>query len=199
MSVVTQLYFKLLKKTTTCPFSGWGIIRLRLEYRRKLIYYNVDIKHGEWDLVLQCLGRSVAIYTRCGLCDVYDFICRVVCKFTCRYENLKRKLYHCNANIFFNRLFKELALNHTMGMMPPKNKVNIHEALCKFITRCILPTMKNVSDKTCRDSQNTHFMFSNFFQKPCHLWDNVENCGTGRWATYWQCNVAQKRCDLHAN
>jgi hypothetical protein len=28
------------------PFSGWAIIRLRLEYRRKLIYYNVDIKNG---------------------------------------------------------------------------------------------------------------------------------------------------------
>jgi hypothetical protein len=28
------------------PFSGWAIIMLRLEYRRKLIYYNVDIKNG---------------------------------------------------------------------------------------------------------------------------------------------------------
>jgi hypothetical protein len=30
----------------------------------KLIYYNVDIKNGERDLVLQCLARGVAIYTR---------------------------------------------------------------------------------------------------------------------------------------
>jgi hypothetical protein len=29
---------------------------------------------GERDLVLQCLGRSVAIYTGCGFCDVCDFI-----------------------------------------------------------------------------------------------------------------------------
>jgi hypothetical protein len=28
------------------PISGWAIIRLRLEYRIKLIYYNVDIKNG---------------------------------------------------------------------------------------------------------------------------------------------------------
>jgi hypothetical protein len=28
------------------PFSVWAIIKLRLEYRRKLIYYNVDIKDG---------------------------------------------------------------------------------------------------------------------------------------------------------
>jgi hypothetical protein len=34
----------------------------------------VDIKHRERDLVLQCLGRSVAIYMGCGFCDVCDFI-----------------------------------------------------------------------------------------------------------------------------
>jgi hypothetical protein len=28
------------------PFSGCAIIRLRLEYRRKLLYYNVDTKNG---------------------------------------------------------------------------------------------------------------------------------------------------------
>jgi hypothetical protein len=73
MSVVTQLYFQIVEENNYMfrPFSGWAIISLRLEYRRKLMYYNVDIKHAERDLVLQCLGRIVAIYTRCGLCDVY--------------------------------------------------------------------------------------------------------------------------------
>jgi hypothetical protein len=28
------------------PFSAWAIIRLRIEYWRKLIYYSVDIKNG---------------------------------------------------------------------------------------------------------------------------------------------------------
>jgi hypothetical protein len=56
------------------PFSGWAIISLRQEYQIKLLHYNVDIKHGERDLVLQCLGRSVAIYMQCGFCDVCDFI-----------------------------------------------------------------------------------------------------------------------------
>jgi hypothetical protein len=46
------------------PFSGWAIIRLRLEYLRK--HYNVDYtsRMGERDLVLQWLGRCVAIYVR---------------------------------------------------------------------------------------------------------------------------------------
>jgi hypothetical protein len=49
MSVVTQLYFQIVGKKTNYmfrPFSVWAIIRLRLEYGRKLIYYNVDIKNG---------------------------------------------------------------------------------------------------------------------------------------------------------
>jgi hypothetical protein len=48
MSVVTQLYFQIVEENNYMfrPFSGWVIIRLRLEYWRKLIYYNVDIKNG---------------------------------------------------------------------------------------------------------------------------------------------------------
>jgi hypothetical protein len=48
MSVVTQLYFQIVEEINYMfrPFSGWAIIRLRLKYRRKLIYYNVDIKNG---------------------------------------------------------------------------------------------------------------------------------------------------------
>jgi hypothetical protein len=69
-------------------FSGWAIIMLRLEDRRKLIYYNVDIKHGERNLVLQCLGRSVAIYTGCEFCDVCDFIVSSLSSSTCGLESI---------------------------------------------------------------------------------------------------------------
>jgi hypothetical protein len=45
--------------------------------------------------------------------------------------------------------------------------------------------MRTVSDKSCRENQNTHFMFHNFFflLKPCRLWDNVEKYGTARRGT----------------
>jgi hypothetical protein len=48
MSVVTQLYFQIVEEKNYMfrSFSGWAIIRLKLEYRRKLIHYNVDIKNG---------------------------------------------------------------------------------------------------------------------------------------------------------
>jgi len=41
----------------------------------------------------------------------------------------------------------------------------------------------NVSGKSCRENQFTHFMFNNFFppKKFCHLWDNVEKyCRAGQ-------------------
>jgi hypothetical protein len=48
MYIVTQLYFQIVEEINYIfrPFYGWAIIRLRLEYWRKLVYYNVDIKNG---------------------------------------------------------------------------------------------------------------------------------------------------------
>jgi hypothetical protein len=48
MSVVTEQYFEIVEEINYMfrPFSGWATIRLRLEYRRQLIYCNVDIKNG---------------------------------------------------------------------------------------------------------------------------------------------------------
>jgi hypothetical protein len=39
MAVVTNLYFQIVEEINYMfrPFSGWAMIRLRLEYRRKLI------------------------------------------------------------------------------------------------------------------------------------------------------------------
>jgi hypothetical protein len=60
----------------------------------------------------------------------------------------------------------------------------LHEDRYTFfiISRSILLRMRNVSDKSCRENQNTRFLFSNlFFLKSCHLWDNVEKyCRAGQ-------------------
>jgi hypothetical protein len=43
---------------------------------------------------------------------------------------------------------------------------------------------KKLFRQSCRESQNTHFMFNNFFfWKSRHLWDNVEKYGRDRQAT----------------
>jgi hypothetical protein len=48
----------------------------------------------------------------------------------------------------------------------------------------VLLRIRNVSDKSCRKNQNTHFMFCNSFSKIVPLRDNVEKYGTGRQVTY---------------
>ena len=53
-----------------------------------------------------------------------------------------------------------------------------------IIYRVVLLRMRNVSDKSCTDNQNTYFMFSNFFnENPAVFWDNAGKCGTARQAT----------------
>jgi hypothetical protein len=47
-----------------------------------------------------------------------------------------------------------------------------------IIFRSVLLRKRNVSDKGCREGQNTHFVFNNFFSEiSCRLWDNVEKFG----------------------
>ena len=63
---------------------------------------------------------------------------------------------------------------------------NLHDDLCTFmiISYWNLLRIKNVSDKSCTENQNTHFMFSNFCsQQMCFLWDNVKQYNRGRQAT----------------
>ena len=47
------------------------------------------------------------------------------------------------------------------------NSGTLHEYRYTFliISRSFLPRMRNVSDKSCRENQNTNFVFSNSFSK----------------------------------
>jgi len=43
--------------------------------------------------------------------------------------------------------------------------------------------MRNISDKSCRESQNTYFGFNNLFKKSCHLWRDANTYCWARQAT----------------
>jgi hypothetical protein len=54
MSVVAQLYFQIVEENHMFrPFSGWAIIRLRLEYRGKT--HILQCGHPEW-------GNEISFY-----------------------------------------------------------------------------------------------------------------------------------------
>jgi len=53
-----------------------------------------------------------------------------------------------------------------------------------ILSHSVFLRMRNVSDKVCRENQNTHFVFSKFlFRKSCRLWDNEEKYCTAGQAT----------------
>jgi len=58
----------------------------------------------------------------------------------------------------------------------------------------MLPRMRNVSDKSCRENQNTYFVFSNFFPEKGAvyeiIWKNIIEPDRPQ-MTIW-------RCALHA-
>jgi hypothetical protein len=62
----------------------------------------------------------------------------------------------------------------------------LHEDLCAFmiISRWILLRMRNVSDKSCEKIKASILCSITFFQKACHLWDNVEKYGRAGQASY---------------
>jgi hypothetical protein len=76
-------------------------------------------------------------------------------------------------------------------------KGTLHEDVCTFmiISHSVLLTrrMGNVSDKCCRETRKTHFMFNNFFRKSCHLWDNIKFCRGGHGTDD---NMAHAHCML---
>ena len=62
----------------------------------------------------------------------------------------------------------------------------LHDRVFMFmaISPWILLRRRNASDKSCRESQNTHFMSNNFFfRKTSRLWHDDEKCGGTRETT----------------
>jgi len=50
-----------------------------------------------------------------------------------------------------------------------------------LVSRSVLLRMRNIFDESCREYQNTHFMFNNLFQKIAPFLDKVEKyCRAGQ-------------------
>ena len=60
----------------------------------------------------------------------------------------------------------------------------LRDDVCTFtvISRWILLSTRNISNKSCTENQNAYFIFNNVFPKPCRLLDNVEKYGRARQA-----------------
>jgi hypothetical protein len=79
----------------------------------------------------------------------------------------------------FRGLFETLSWKLTFYWNLKRLTFNLHEDQYTFLflALSVLLRTRNISDKSCRENQNTHFIFNNFFKKSCRLWDNVEKYG----------------------
>ena len=77
------------------------------------------------------------------------------------------------------------------------------------ISRWIIFIMRNISDKSCRENQNTDFMSNNIFRKSWRLWENVEKYDgaieatndNATWRTRvacWISKATRRRAHAHA-
>jgi hypothetical protein len=65
--------------------------------------------------------------------------------------------------VFFENLYRNLMFHYNLTRIA----ATWHESQYTFliVSRSLVFRMTNVSDKCCRKSQNTHFLFNNFFSK----------------------------------
>jgi hypothetical protein len=96
------------------------------------------------------------------------------------------------------RIFRISVEEIQVSLKSDNNNGTLHEDLCTFmvITRWILSRMRNVSDKSCRENQNTHFMFNSFFPKIVPFMRQCGKIWYSRTGHRWQYNTAHALCML---
>jgi hypothetical protein len=61
------------------------------------------------------------------------------------------------------------------------------------ISRWILLRIRNAANKSCRENQNTHFIFDNFSPENCAIYDNVEKYSAANRSHKWRHNTVHSR------
>jgi hypothetical protein len=75
-----------------------------------------------------------------------------------------------NTHFVFSNISPKLCFI-TLGNLLRGISFTVTSISCTFliISRSVLLRMRNVSDKSCRENQNTHFVFSNISPKLCFI------------------------------
>ena len=85
--------------------------------------------------------------------------------------------YACNNSAPTGRIFMKFGIRVFFETLSRKfnfhwnltKKDTLHAQQCILLNtpRSVLLRIKNISEKNCRENQNTHFRFNKFFRKPC--------------------------------
>ena len=95
--------------------------------------------------------------------------------------------------IWYVRIFRKYVKKIQVILKSDKNKGYFTWGkiyIFLILSRSFLLRLRNISDKSCRENQNTHFVLSNVFLKSCRVWNNVEKyCRVGQ-VTIWRMRIA---------
>ena len=83
----------------------------------------------------------------------------------CRHGTTRLPLDEFWRNLTVEVFFQNLSIKLKFFWNLSRVSSTIHEDLCAFVTisRRILLRIRNALEKSCKENQSTHFMFSNFF------------------------------------
>jgi len=85
--------------------------------------------------------------------------------------SISRIFMKSDISVFFENLSRKF--NFHWNRTTIKGTLHEDQHIFLIISRLILPIMRNISDKCCRENQNKSFTFNNVFRKLCRLRDNV--------------------------
>ena len=130
----------------------------------------------------------------------------------CPFVRMKQLGSHCTNfdEIWYSSFFSRQSVKKVQAsVISTRITSSLHEDVFTSVTisRWIIIRIRNASDKSCRENQNTHFIFNNFsFRKSCRLWDNVKKLhgtsGNTNDHTIWRMHVAcwiSKATHTHAH
>ena len=139
------------------------------------------------------LCPSVCLSVRPSVCpSVCLSFCLSVCLSVWKIEQLGSQLKNFH-EIRYTRIFFTSVDKILVSIQYDKNKDILHENLCTFMIICrwTVLRIRNASDKSWWENQNTHFMFSNlFFRHSCNLRDTVEKYGRSKQAIIRRMRIA---------
>jgi len=107
---------------------------------------------------------------------IYKYLWNVI------FEYFKQR--NCQENVIFIKI-----LTGITAVLYMKTNTNVWSYLAHFFLE-----WQTCQRKSCRENQNAHFVFNNFFFKSHRLWDNVEKYCTAGQAT--DDNMARAHCML---
>jgi hypothetical protein len=96
--------------------------------------------------------------------------------------------------VSYSKIFRKSVAKIRVSLKSDKNKCTLREDQYIFIISCsFILRMRNASDTSCRENQNTHFVSSNFFFENRtiyeKMWKNIVDRGRPH-VTIWRMRIA---------